>query len=173
MAVTKQKKEELLSELTKKFKDAKVAVLTDYRGLDVESLSKFRKDAFEKQIDYKVAKNTLFILAAKNAGIKVDEAAFTRPIGVAFGYNDEVDSPKLVNEFSKSNETFEIVGGIINGEFVPKEKVLDLANLPSREELYAKIVGSLASPLRGIASVLQGNLRGLVSVLDQYKNKVQ
>ncbi len=172
MAITKEKKQEILKDLAEKFKNSNVAILTDYRGLDVESLQKLRKKAFEKGINYKVAKNTLFMIAAKDAGIEIAEEAFSRPIGIAFGYKDEVDSPKLIQEFTKENETLEIVGGIIDGKFVPVETVLNLANLPSKEELYAKVVGSLAAPLRGVVTVLQGNLRGLVLVLNQYKEKI-
>jgi len=172
MAITREKKEQIVSELTERFKRTNVAVITDYRGLDVESLQRLRKRAFEKGIDYKVAKNTLFMIAAKDAGIEISEKTFSRPIGIAFGYKDEVDSPKLIKELTKENETLEIVGGIIDGKFVPVEAILNLANLPSKEELYSKIVGSLAAPLRGVITVLSGNLRGLVSVLGQYQNKL-
>lgn len=172
MPISREKKEEIVKDLTSKFKDSNVAVLTDYRGLDVESIQKLRKAAFDKGIDYRVAKNTLFTMAAKNAGIEVSEDVFNRPVAIAFGYKDEVDSPKLINEFAKENDTLEIIGGIVDGKFVSTETILNLANLPSREELYAKIVGSLASPLRGVVTVLQGNLRGLVSVLNQYKEKI-
>lgn len=171
MAITKEKKEKIISELTEKFQKSKVAVLTDYKGLSVADISELRKKAREKQIEYKVAKNTLFILASKKAGIEVDEKYFNDQMAIAFGYNDEIDAPKVMNEFSKSHEGFEITGGIIEKRLSSKQNIINLANLPEKEELYAKIVGSLASPLRGILSVMQGNLRGLVSVLNQYKEQ--
>ncbi|MCL5094174.1 MAG: hypothetical protein M1355_03520 [Patescibacteria group bacterium] len=66
----------------------------------------------------------------------------------------------------------ELFGGVLNGKSISLDEIKSLALMPSREEMYAKIVGSLASPLRGLASVLQGNLRGLVNVLSQYKDQV-
>ena len=173
MPITKEKKEKIVSDLTDKFKKGRVEVLTDYSGLSVADITDLRKKAREKGIDYKIAKNTLFKIAAKNAGISDDENAFNQPIAIAFGYGDEVDTPKVLKEFSDSNENLQIIGGIIEGNYVSREKILQLANLPSREELYAKIVGSLSSPLRGLLSVIQGNLRGLVFVLNQYKEKVE
>ena len=172
MAISREKKEKIVSELTEEFKNNIVAVLADYSGLNVSEISELRKKAKEKDVSFKVAKNNLFLLASKNAGAKLDKDTLKRPVAIAFGHKDEVDAPKTLNDFAKEHESLEILGGIIDSEYATKEAIMDLANLPSREELYAKIVGSLASPLRGLASVLQGNLRGLVLVLNQYKEKV-
>ncbi len=173
MPITREKKEQIVKELTEKFKTSVISVITDYRGLNVGEISDLRKKAREKEAEYKIAKNTLFIKALKSAGIGVNESIFSQPIAIAFGYSDEVDPPKLLNEFSKEHENLEILGGIIEGKFVSREDILNLANLPGREELYARVVGSLAAPLRNLANVLQGNLRGLVSVLNQYKDSKQ
>lgn len=172
MAISREKKEQIVSELEEKFKKSLISVFTNYRGLNVEEVSGLRKKMREKEIDYRVAKNTLFRLAFKNTEMKVDESILNQPIAAAFGYRDEVDPPKIINDFAKEHENLEILGGIIEGKYVPREEILELANLPTREELYAKIVGSLASPFRGLVSVLQGNLRGLVSVLNQYKDQI-
>lgn len=172
MPITKEKKEQVLLQLKDEFKNSIICVLTDYSGLSVENITELRRKMREKNTSYKIAKNTLFLKAAKESGINITENEFTQPVAIAFGHKDEVDTPKVINDFSKQNESLEVLGGIIEGKYVPREEILTLANLPGREELYAKIVGSLASPLRGLACVLQGNLRGLVSVLNQYKEKV-
>lgn len=172
MPITREKKEQIVSKLKDEFKDSVVSVLTDYSGLTVEDISVLRRELREKGVEFKVAKNTLFLIALKDAGVQVEKEVFSKPIAIAFGKGDEVDAPKVINDFSKKNENLEILGGIIEGKYVPQETILSLANLPGREELYAKIVGSLASPLRGLACVLQGNLRGLVCVLNQYKEKI-
>ncbi len=172
MPISREKKEQIVSELKDKFKKSVISVLTDYSGLNVEEISDLRRKMRLKDISYKVTKNTLFLRALKETGILIDETVFTRPIAIAFGHGDCVDTPKIINNFSKEHENLEIIGGIIEGKYVPKEKILTLANLPGREELYARIVGSLASPLRGLASVLQGNLKGLVSILSQYREKI-
>ena len=170
MPISKEKKEQIVSNLTENFKNSVVSVLVDYRGLSVSEITELRKNAREKDTEFKVAKNTLFLLALKNAGVEIDKEVFSKPIALAFGQNDEAVAPKVLNDFAKEHDNLEILGGIINGKYVPRETMLSLANLPSKEELYAKIVGSLASPLRNLVNVLQGNLRGLVSVLNQYKD---
>lgn len=170
MAITKKKKEELVSDLAEKIQNSKAMVFTDYRGLSVEEINEVRNKLREKGIDFKVIKTTLFKLAAIEAKAEIDFSQIKdHPVAVAFGYNDEVEPARVTYDFSKSHESLELVGGVLNGKSVSMDQVKSLALMPSREEMYAKIVGSLASPLRGIASVLQGNLRGLVSVLDQYQ----
>lgn len=172
MAISREKKEQIVSQIQDKLQKSIIAVLTDYRGLSVSDISELRKKLREKGIDYKVAKNTLYLKTLKNLHIEVDKNVFSQPIAMAFSYEDEVDAPKILNDFSKEHENLEIISGIAGGKYVPREYVINLANLPSKEELYAKIVGSLALPLRGFLSVLQGNLRGLVSVLSQYKDQI-
>ena len=172
MAITKEKKEQIVSDIQNKLQKSIIAVLTDYRGLSVSDISELRKELREKGIDYKVAKNTLYLKSLKNLGVEIDKSVFQQPIAMAFGYEDEVDPPKILNDFSKKHENLEIIGGIADGKYIPREYIINLASLPSKEELYARIVGSIASPLRGFISVLQGNLRGLVSVLNQYKDKL-
>lgn len=169
MAITRKQKEELVEKLADKIKNARVMVYTDYRGLSVEQMTEIRRDLRSKGIDLKVMKQTLFKIAAKNAGADIDMSQMANhPVAIAFG-TDEVEPARAIYEFTKKFENLEMVGGAINGKNASLDEVKTLALMPSREEMYAKIVGSLASPLRGIASVLQGNLRGLVYVLAQYQ----
>jgi large subunit ribosomal protein L10 len=166
--ITRKQKEQVVENISAKIKDSKSMVFVDYRGLTVEEMTGIRKALREKDVDLKVMKQTLFEIAAKEAGTSVDMASMANhPVAIAFG-KDEVEPAKVIYEFAKKHENLEMVGGVVGGEIVTVEALKVLAMMPSREEMYAKIVGSLASPLRGIASVLQGNLRGLVSVISQY-----
>lgn len=169
MAISRKEKETLVEELTAKIKDSKSMVFTDYRGLDVEAMTDLRKDLRSKGISLKVMKQTLLEIALKNAGVDVDTSNLANhPVAVAFGA-DEVEPAKAIYEFSKKFENLEMIGGALNGKSISMDELKNLALMSSREEMYAKVVGSLASPLRGLASVLQGNLRGLIYVLARYQ----
>ena len=107
----------------------------------------------------------------KNKSIKIDESVLDKQTALAFGYEDEVEPNRIVYQFKKENDKLEILGAIVDHEFVDAESVKSLALMPSREELYAKVVGSIAAPISGFINVLTGNLRGLVSVLKQYQEQ--
>lgn len=172
MAISKSKKTELITEIIDKLQRSKAIVFTDYRGLTVEDLDEVRNKLREQGIDFKVIKNTLFRRAVSEAGLEVNTEEFEgHPIAAAFGYGDEVAPAKITYEFSKKNENLEIIGGILEGKEINAISVKSLAKLPSREELYAKIVGSLAAPMSGMVTVLSGNIRGLVNVLNAYKEQ--
>lgn len=166
--ITRKQKEKLVEQITEKIKESRSLVFADYRGLTVEDMTAIRRELRAKGIELKVMKQTLFEIASKNANIDVDMSAIANhPVAIAFG-QDEVEPAKVIYEFSKKHENLEMVGGVLNGKSISVIELKSLAQMPSREEMYAKIVGSLASPLRGMVSVLQGNLRGLVSVISQY-----
>jgi len=168
--ITRKQKEEVIEKISAKIKDSKSMVFVDYRGLSVEDMTAIRRDLREKGVELKVLKQTLFEIAAKQAGAEIDMSELkNHPVAIAFG-RDEVEPAKVIYEFSKKHEALEMVGGALNGKTIAMDELKALALMPSREEMYARVVGSLASPLRGIASVLQGNLRGLVSVLSQYSD---
>lgn len=172
MVLTKEQKKNLLERLRDRFSRSKAAVFTNYQGLKVNEVNTLRTKLKEKGIDYKVVKNSLVKLALKDKNIKVEESVLDKPLAVAFGYEDEIEPNKIVYQFNKENEKLEILGAIVNGEFVNTNIVRSLAILPSREELYAKIVSSLASSLSGLVNVLQRNLRELISILKQYQEKL-
>jgi large subunit ribosomal protein L10 len=172
MAITKEKKIELINDIVGKLQKSKAVVFTDYRGLTVEDLDEVRTKLRLEGVDFKVIKNTLFRKAVIEAGLEMDFTALSgHPIAAAFSYDDEVAPAKITYEFSKKNENLEIIGGILEGKEINAISIKSLAKLPGREELYAKIVGSLAAPMSGMVNVLSGNLRGLVNVLSAYKEQ--
>ena len=119
-----------------------------------------------------VTKNTLVKKALDEVGLEIDQNILDLPVIFAFG-EDEVQVCKSLNEFSKEHEKLEILGGIINSEKADVSQVKSLALLPGREELQGKLVGILVAPTYGFVNVLNGNIRGLVSVINQYKEKIE
>jgi large subunit ribosomal protein L10 len=167
MAITREQKEKLVEEIVEKIKDSKSLVFADYRGLTVEEMTDVRRQLRAKGVELKVLKQTLFEIAAGKAGAEIDMSVMKdHPVAIAFG-KDEVEPAKVIYDFNKKTEKLAMVGGALSGKSISMDELKALATMPSREEMYAKIVGSLASPLRGVVNVLQGNLRGLVSVLNQ------
>jgi large subunit ribosomal protein L10 len=171
MVLTKDQKKNLIDGIQDRVAKSKTLVFTNYQGLKVKDLNVLRKKLKEKGIEYKVIKNTLARLVFKNNDLKIEDTILDKPAAVAFGYKDEVEPSKIIHEFAKTNNKLEILGGIVNGEFMDVAAIKALALLPSREELYAKVVGSIAAPISGFMNVMSGNLRGLVSVLKQYQEK--
>lgn len=171
MPITRRQKEELVRQVADKIRESKSIVYADYRGLSVEEMNQVRSELRKEGIELKVVKQNLFRIAAAEAGAEIDPKSIeNHPIAYAFG-KDEVIPAKTIFNFSKKFENLEMVGGAVNGKTVSMDELRALAMMPSREEMYAKIVGSLASPLRGIVTVLNGNMRGLVSVLSQVAEK--
>lgn len=172
MAKTREQKEQTVTDLTTAFKSSKLAVLTDYRGLNVPAISELRSNLREVGISYTVAKNTLVKIALAAAEKNVDDTSvFAGPVGIAFG-EDEVEAARIVYEFSKTNGALEILGAIDeDGKVLSKEEVMALALLPSREQLLGQVVGTIAAPLSGLVRVLNGNVTGLVYALSAIAEK--
>ncbi|MEI7819131.1 MAG: 50S ribosomal protein L10 [bacterium] len=172
MAKTRDQKTQDLQKLVESINDAKLAVLTDYRGLDVSAINALRNAGREKGIRFTVAKNTLLKRAASESNKEItDLSIFTGPMAVAFG-SDEVEAAKLIVDFSKTNSTVEVLGAISDtGAILSKEEVIALAKLPTRDQLLAQVVGTIAAPMSGLVRVLNGNLSGLVYALQAIKEK--
>lgn len=171
MAITREKKEQIVEEITNKFSDLKAAVFTDFKGLTAEELNELRKEFKKKGLLYKVIKHSLLELSLKKAGIPFDLSLLkAHSLASAFG-QDEMEVSKVVYDFSKKHDNLTIIGGILNKQAVTKDQIETLALLPSREDLYAKLVGSLNAPLFGLVNTLQANLRNLVYILNAYQKQ--
>jgi len=169
--VARPEKEAVVKELTDKFTSAKSLVITDYLGLNVAEMTELRSKLREAGVEFKVVKNTLATIAAND--VEMDEMTkyFSGPTAIAFGEEDAVSPAKILVEYAKDHEVLEVKAGLLNGEIIAKEKVEALAEIPSREELLAKAFASMKAPLTGLVNVLQGNIRGLVQVLNQIKEE--
>jgi large subunit ribosomal protein L10 len=139
--------------------------------LDVAEVSDLRKKYREAGVDYKVYKNTMMRFAFKEAGYEDFVENLTGPNGIAFSIEDAIGAAKVSDEFAKGNDKLEIKAGIVDGNVIGIDQIKELANIPPREVLIAKVLGSLNSPITGFANVLQGNIRNLVYALDAIKEK--
>ena len=167
MPKSRVQKEEIVKTLAERMAEMKSAVFINYSGLDVKSFETLRKDLRAEEVECNVAKKTLMKLALDEAKLKdVDVKSLEGQVAVAMGFKDEVAPARILKTFQKDNEALEMLGGILEGEYIDQAKVLELANLPSREQLLASVVGSLRAPLSGLVNVLQGNMRGFINSLN-------
>lgn len=162
---TKDQKKKIVKDLAEKLKNSKAVVFSDYKGLSVKDMTALRRELLKEGIDFKVAKKTLTDLALKDAKIEADIIKMEGQLALAISKNDEVSAAKIIARTAKGNENIKILGGILGTKFLKKEEVMALSKLPSKEELLAKLVGTLNAPVSGFVNVLAGNLRGLVNVL--------
>lgn len=169
MALTKSQKKNILEELKEKIGKSKLIVLIGISGLKVKDISKLRKELKAKENNLQVAKKTLAELAFKENKLQFEKGKFQEEVALVFGLSDEIIPAKTVYQFSKENENLKILGGYLENKFQEAEKIIELAKLPTQEELLARVVGSLASPISGLANVFQGNIKGLVYVLSAIK----
>jgi large subunit ribosomal protein L10 len=135
-----------VAELVEDFKSADATVVTEYRGLTVTSIKALRR-SLGTDTKYKVAKNTLVKIAAKEAGVTVDDALLTGPTAVAFIKGDSVVAAKSLKNFQKENPFLVIKGGIFEGKPVTTAEIMKLADLESREVLLAKLAGAMKASM--------------------------
>jgi len=172
MPKTRTQKSKEVQELVDKIKNAKIAFFTTQSGIDVKTIQQLRQDLKKENIEFIASKKTLLNLALKESGITdLDLSDFEGIVGTVFGYDDEVTSPNLIYKFSKAHENLQIQAGILEGQGIQKEIVINLAKLPSKQELQGKFVNVINSPISGFANVLAANIRGFVQVLNQIKEK--
>jgi large subunit ribosomal protein L10 len=170
MAVTRQKKEDILKELIDKFSRSKSIVFADYRGLDVAGISDLRSKLRENEAEMKIAKKTLINLAAKENKIEIDPSSMEGPIAATFSYTDPLSGIQALFKFSKENDKLKLLGGIIDGQPVGPEVIEKYAKLPSHEQLLAQFIRSLKSPASGFVGILGNILGGFVRVISAYKD---
>jgi len=169
--ITKDKKKQLVKDLVDKLKKQKAIVFFGYTGLKVDQFQELRSRLRQEGIDCQVIKKTLIDLALEKANLKVPDKIKKIPgqIALILGYEDEIIPAKILYDFAKGNEEVKIVAGIIQGDYLGNEAIISLAQLPSKQELLSKLVGSISSPISGLVNVLQCNLRKLVYILKSSK----
>lgn len=171
MPKSRQQKTDIVSKIADSFKTMKSAAFSSISGFNMAQADALRTKAEAKDVKVFVAKKTLLNLAAKEAGIELDPKQFEGSILTAVAMSDEVSAAKLLKELGKENEGVKLVAGYLEGKAIGFEEVTKLAALPGKEELLAKLVGSLNAPVSGFVNVLAGNIRGLVTVLSALKDK--
>lgn len=171
--LNKAQKSEIVQDLVERFKRQKVAIFSDFRGISVVKSQALRRLLRKENAEYKVAKKTLLDRALAEAGVDITTKDMKGEIGVAFGYGDEAAPAKALAKFSRENETFKVIGGLLDMKFLTDRQILALARLPSREILLAQVAYIFSAPIRGLSTVLMGNIRNLSVVLQKIKEQKQ
>ena len=159
-------KKTVVADIKDKFDRAKCVVLVDYRGLTVEEDTALRKKFRESGVVYKVLKNTYIKRAADELGITGLDADLNGPTAVAFGIQDPAAPAKILKEFIADKKKMTVKCGIVDKQYIDANGVKALADLPSREVLIAKMLGSMNAPITGLVSVLGGTVRKLLYALN-------
>ena len=157
MALTREKKGRALESLKEKIAKQKSVIFADFSKVNSADLFKLRKELKENGCSLKVGKKTLIRIAFGQSGISFWSSikkSIPGQLALVFGIDDEVAPARIANQFAKTNENFKILGGIFEGRFIDRERALVLANLPSRNELLSRLVGSLSSSTANFVRVL-------------------
>ncbi len=168
---SRDEKLKIVNEIRDKLKDSKIAILADFRGLDVASMSSLRRKLREIDGELKVAKNTLTSLAATEIGLKDLDSILEGPTAIAFCKGDPVKPAKLLIEITREFKQLVIKGGVLEGKVIQDKQVRQLAELPSREVLLGRVVGGMQAPVYGLVNVLSGSLKNLVYVIEEIRRQ--
>lgn len=164
------KKQNTVENLKERLAGAKAIILVDYKGINVEQVNKLRNMFREAQVDYLVQKNTLIKIALNELGINDLDVYLQGPTAVAISKNDEVAPAKVLVKFVKDvmeeADFPKFKGGLISGKVMNQSELQEIAQLPSREELLARLMGSMKAPLSNFVNVSQGIIRKFVYAVD-------
>ncbi len=163
----RREKEQAVAMLAEELRRAAACVVVDYRGLRVAEEGELRRQMREAGVSYRVVKNTLMELAARDAGVDGLEETLRGPTAVAISRSDPAAAARLLAQFARDHPALQFKGGVVEGRVVGAAEVRALAELPSREVLLAQVAGGLAAPLALVAAVLAAPLRGLLGVTEQ------
>jgi len=164
-------KKKIVEELHERLVKSKVVIVTDYKGLNVETMTELRRKLREEQIDYQVVKNTLLIRAAKETGVALIQGQLKGPSAIALSFDDPVAPAKVLMEFAKKNEKLEIKAGVMEDRVLDLASIKALAALPSRETLLSQLLSAMVGVPTGLVRVLNGIPQKLMYALQAIKDQ--
>ena len=165
-------KQAIVAELADKLKRASAGIFVDFTGTTVATDTEMRREMGQAGVEYSVVKNTLTRFAANQTGFEALDPYLNGPTALALSYDDPVAVAKVVYKYaSKKDSTLKIKVGFADGKLIEESQIKALAALPPREELLAKVLGTMIAPASGLATVLNANIRGLAVVLNAIAEK--
>lgn len=171
MAITKDRKDELVSEYTELVQKSDAIFITQYAGLTVKDMENLRTKLLDGKGQLNVTKNTLLRIALENNDRTVPEELLTGQVATSFALGEAPALAKILIDQAKANDKLKIRGGLLGNRVLSAADVEALASLPSLDQLRAQILGLISAPAQNIASVVAGGVRQVVNVLDAYSKK--
>lgn len=168
MAISKQKKDELVAQYKDLIEQSDALILAEYKGMSVKDMQSLRSKIREADGAFYVTKNTLLKLALEDSGTTVPDELLTGQVATGFALGEAPTLAKALVDYAEKEDNFSIKGGVMNLEMLSDQQVEALAKLPSLDELRAQILGLINAPARDIASTLASGMRQVVNVIDAY-----
>ena len=169
MDITEKKR--IAEDLRERFEKSTLVILTDYKGLDVESMNALRRKLREADAEYQVVKNSLLVRASESNDVSMIKDQFKGPSAIALSHGDPVAPAKVLTEFVKNNKKFEIKTGILNGKVVDFDAIKALSSLPTREVLLAQVLSAMNAVPTALVTALSDVPRRMVNVVQAIKDK--
>lgn len=159
-------KQEAVAQIAEKLSSAKSVFVTDYSGLTVEAITNLRRNLRKSKVEFQVSKNTLARIAAQQVGLQDLVSHLEGPTALAFGMGDPAAPAKVLTDFLKTNDKPKVKAIVFEGKYFEAKSMAEIATLPSREQLMSRLLGSLNSPMAGLANSLSGIIRKLAYALN-------
>jgi len=174
LAISKEKKKELVASYAEKFGRSKAILAADYRGLSVAQIGKLRNELRGQACEFLVAKNTLARLALEEAKLPALDGLSEGPTAVGICYEDAAAPAKTLADLAADlDEIFQLKGGLLRGKAISAADIVALSKLPSREVLLAQLLGNMQAPVGGLARTLQGVIQGFANVVNARKDQLE
>lgn len=166
-----ESKKQVVQQLHDRFGKSKVVILTDYKGLDVSTLTELRRLLRDANVEYEVVKNTMLRLASDGTDVALIRDAFKGPSAVAISYDDPVAPAKILTDFAKSHDKLEVKVGVLNGSVMDATSIRALASLPSREQLLAQVLSAMIAVPTSLVRALNDVPVRMLNVLNAIKDQ--
>ena len=166
-----KEKKRIADDLKKRFDKSTIVILTDYKGLNVESMNALRRKLREANAEYQVVKNSLLVRASEGNDVALIKDQFKGPSAIALSYDDPVAPAKALTDFIKDNKNFEIKLGVLNGKVIDLDGIKALSSLPTREVLLAQVLSTMNAVPTSLVTALSDVPRRLLNVLQAIKEQ--